>query len=78
MGAVFYLKRQISSHLSPHSVVCAAALKRSAWARAALQKLGGAIAYICVHCLGIRAKRGEGRRQCLRNECSAGLGHSLE
>lgn len=62
---------------SKHLLAVCAALKRSAWARAALQKLGGAIAYICVHCLGIRAKEWGGR-QCLRNECNAGLGHSRE
>lgn len=61
MGAVFYLKRQIFFHPSPiqTSVLL---FKRSAWARATLQKLGGAIAYICVHCLRIRAKRGEGEK----------------
>lgn len=55
MGAVFYLKRQISSH--PSLIQLSVLLwekkkkeKRSTPARAALQKLGGAIAYICVHC----------------------------
>lgn len=48
MGAVFYLKRQILSQPSLVHFACAA-LKGSARVRAALQKLGGAIAYICVH-----------------------------